>query len=132
MAGLPIANIPMDSNKYRADVTSNQNMFGYNKFTDLLQDLIASDCWAITIDDETIINSFAEQTVQEFILDSIKREALINNVHRSLLVKINRGNARVVGKIYMLGPHGYVFVFEYDPITKIYITYYLKTDEFVE
>jgi len=127
---LPIADIPMELEM--AGVISTQSAFAYDKFTKEIKDHLENDCWALTINNEVLFNGFAEQTFNEFMLDHMKRDALINNVHGALLVKINRENKPVIGRIYMCGRDGYVFVFEYKPDTKLYVTYYLKTAGYVE
>lgn len=94
----------------------------YEQFLDEFEDHLGADCWALTVNEEIIINSYHEhRPLREKLMDKIIRDAILGEPH-SLFVNINRShvNTRII--VYMFQRDPWFLVIDYDPAAKTYTT----------
>jgi hypothetical protein len=100
----------------------------YKELQEIISEHIEGDCWAVTINDEILYNSYEPKSPRDKILDSLVRNELTENIHRSLFVELIR--VRQDGKVvlYMFGTHATWFmVIYYSAIRELFTVEYYKT-----
>lgn len=81
----------------------------------LFEQLVGADCWAVVVDeDKVLFNSYREDFMHpaERIDESIRRDALIHNAHRSLFMFVYRANVSTTIDVYII--HTMKVRFTYD------------------
>jgi hypothetical protein len=79
-------------------------MSEYESLCDLISDLVAADCWAVTINDEILFNSYnRDMPIKKHIKEELIRDKIIKNPHTAILMHINRKQTNFIIKIYMFG-----------------------------
>ena len=98
--------------KINDDIKSTYNM---NDLYEMIKEYVGADCWAMTVNDEILWNSYNENsmTFKDLILESSIRSIVIDNPH-TLFCKIfhRRTPAKIV--IYMFGSDSWGIIINYD------------------
>jgi hypothetical protein len=141
MSSLPNCSIPMPEEEVlkhffpagtlRAFRTNNKEE--YPKLMELATEYIGADCWALTVNDEIIFNSYEtyqkEGTFNQDILNDIKHDAISDAPHRYLLCKINNSLVDIDVNIYMFGTDSYKLNIHYSAAEKTYTcTMYMSAE----
>lgn len=140
MSSLPNCSIPMPEAEFLkhfpADmlrVFHTNNKEEYPKLMETVTDFIGGDCWALTVNDETIFNSYEtyqkEGSFNENILSDIKHSAISEKPHHYLLCKVNNSLVDVDINIYMFGDDSYRLNIHYSAAEKTYTcTMYMSAE----
>ena len=93
----------------------------YELLKQVFTDYIGADCWALTVNDEIIFNSYdLAKPLREQLIESGIRSMLYMNPHSNLLSTINRKGQVAVIEIYMFESAPFKLVFNYDPTNQTY------------
>ena len=101
----------------------------YKEFQDEILNYVSGDCYAITLDDEILYNSYKEKSVREQLQDDMIRDKIIDDPHR-LFVKLFRKNvsARVI--VYLFGENPWFVAVYYKP--GFLTMEYYKSEKYME
>lgn len=112
---LPVCDILSKS----PSVTYNEN--NYQDLIKFVRDVVGADCWAVTVNEEQIFNSYVNtKTFKDHIIDDVYRDKIIENPHSSIFVHINRENKDNILDIYMFGTESYKYHIVYNAEKKEY------------
>jgi len=113
IASLPVVN--NRANEYTRYFHLN-NTEETSKLRFFIKMYVGSDCWAVTVNNKVVFESFSEKSVRDKILDDTVRDAIIDNPHASLLCDIIRQKKNATIRIYMFGSYGpYTLNIKYFP-----------------
>jgi len=84
---------------YTRDVDKNS----YNELEILIKKLVGDDCWAITVDNQIVFDSYNDnsKSIRSFIEDDVIRDKILESPHAYLLVHVNRRKTNSKIRIYM-------------------------------
>lgn len=106
----------------------------YHNLLTLIQEYVGADCWAFTINDEIIFNSYNNETktFKQILEENIIRDKIIENAH-SILCEVNSRNVDARIDIYMFPkPHSYRLMIRFIAEKQQYIVHRLNSQEFID
>jgi hypothetical protein len=127
---LPKTNVPFTDDdlidyECPTDASYSNALGNYDNLCELISEIVDGDCWAVTVGDEILFNSYDPNiSVKDNILNSIIRRAIIDNPHVTILCDINRKKLDTTIKIYMFGNDSWSLVIKYSQ--GVYNTSYFK------
>lgn len=98
----------------------------YEAFQNMIKKFVGADCWAMTVNDEVIFDSYLDnsKSIRSFIEEDVIRDKIFNNPHETLLVYLHRRNANARIRIYMFYSEPWTLNIEYVYLEKkFYISY---------
>jgi hypothetical protein len=117
---IPVANIPIKSLMSQEETKfCSGNSRSYEELLTCIKNYVGADCWAVTVNDEIVFNSYPREdkprSIKEEIENDMIRHAILKNPHSSVLVHIMRRRLPTTIKIHMFCINGYVLVINYLP-----------------
>jgi hypothetical protein len=119
MENLPICEIPMNDAQMLKYIYTTKKVYSKDDTIDeLIKGLVGSDCWAVSVNDkEVLFNNYTNYILnttqyesfsyKNWIQENIIREAIIENVHHSILVAFYRSKVDNHLDIYMFGDNSW-------------------------
>jgi hypothetical protein len=106
----------------------------YKDLENLIKDFIGSDCWAVTIDDDVIFNSYPsnKKKIRDSIMEEMIRDKMIENPHENFLVYIHRRRQNAKVRIYMFCGHPWTMNIDYKAEHKLFQVSFSQSKEFME
>ena len=102
----------------------------YNVFLFRIADIIAGECFAITVNNEVVFNKKSAVSPREKIIDSMVSSEIISNPH-ILFAPILERKLNTVIHLYMAPVVPWFVIIFYDPSTEeLRVTFY-KSNEYV-
>jgi hypothetical protein len=98
----------------------------YESLQNMIKSLINADCWAMTVNNEVIFDSFLDnsKSIRLFIEEDIIRDKIVEDPHGSLLVYLHRRKTNARIRIYMLYTNSWTMNIDYVySEKKFYISY---------
>lgn len=98
----------------------------YEAFQNMIKEFIGSDCWAMTVNDEVIFDSYLDnsKSIRSFIEEDVIRDKILDNPHQNLLVYLHRRKSNAHIRIYMFYSEPWTLNIEYVYLEKkFYISY---------
>jgi len=114
--------------------TSDIDKQSYQQFQKIIQDFVGADCWALTVDDNIVFNSFPENEndIRTEITDDLIRDKIIENPHGSLLVHLIRRNRNARIRIYMFCSYSWTMNIDYKASHKVFQISFSQSQELKE
>lgn len=106
----------------------------YSKLLTLIQEYVGADCWAFTINNEILFNSYNNETktFKQVLEEKIIRDKIIESAH-SILCEVNRRNVDTRIDIYMFSkPESYNLMIRYVADEQKYIVHRLNSQEYID
>lgn len=103
-----------------------QDKNSYESFQNMMKSFIGSDCWAVTVNDEVIFDSYLDnsKSIRSFIEEDLIRDKILEDPHGSLLVYLHRRRTNARIRIYMFYQDSWTMNIDYVFLEgKCYITY---------
>lgn len=119
MEHLPICDIPMDDAQMLKYIYTTKKVYSKDDtIVELIKELVGADCWAVSVNDkEVLFNNYTNDILntqqyesfsyRNWIQENIIREAIIDNVHCSILVAFYRSKVDNHVDIYMFGDNSW-------------------------
>jgi hypothetical protein len=95
---------------------SSDDMALYTNFCEFIEDVLSSDTWAMTVNDDILFNYYnlEEKSYVQNVLDDVIRDKLIDNIHSSLFVQLFRKHVDAEIKIYMFDTKSWAYIIQYN------------------
>ena len=95
---------------------------GYLKLNDLISEFVGSDCCAVSVNGEVLINSYNDhlKSYKERILDDVVRDQIIEDPHCSILSHFIRLAKDANMRIYMFRDHPWTMNINYRASCKVF------------
>lgn len=119
MENLPICEIPMNDAQYLKFLGTDKKVYSKDDdIGELIKGLVGSDCWAVSVNDkEVLFNNYTNYILnttqyesfsyKNWIQGDIIQDAIIDNVHYSILVIFYRSKVDNHLDIYMFGDNSW-------------------------
>lgn len=98
----------------------------YIEFQNMIKSFLGADCWAMTVDNELIFNSYLDNSkaIRSFIEEDLIRDKILKNPHENLLVYLHRRKKNAQIRIYMFYEDSWTINIDYIySEKKFYISY---------
>lgn len=103
----------------------------YKELKENISEHIEGDCWAVTVNDEILYNSYEPKSPRDKILDSLVRNEITENIHGSLFVELIRSKQDGKIVLYMFGINATWFmVIYYSAVRELFTVEYYKTPRY--
>lgn len=108
------------------------NTQSYQELQNMIKDYVGADCWAITVNDEIVFNSYLDNSkhIRRFIEEDVIRDKILEDPHGNLLVYIHRRKANARIRIYMLNIYSWTINIDYVFNEKKFLISYSQSEEF--
>jgi hypothetical protein len=144
MSTLPQVHLPYDDPfdlKTLLYYSSNVDRNSYNELIKLIEECVGADCWALTVDDQIVFNSYPEvherdhpRSIRQEILEKMIRDSIDSDVHGNLLVHLFRRDKNCANplatrriRIYMFREDAWTMNIDYKPIHKVFQVSFSKS-----
>jgi len=127
---LPIVDLPFEhddmSNEYEMDFNTflyyapNLDSESYEQLEKLIQTFVGADCWAVTVNNQVLFNSYYKKNIRNYILDDMVRDRIIENPHANLLVYLFRRKVDTRIRLYMFGGHTWTVNIDFKAKQKVF------------
>ena len=120
---LPEVNIPYE---YDLDTylyyTRDIDMESYLKLTKLVSEFVGSDCWAVSVNDEVLFDSYNDhlKSYTKRILEDVVRNQVIEDPHHSIFVHFIRCAKDADMRIYMFRDRPWTMNINYRANCKVF------------
>jgi len=115
---LPVCTIASDGSDYDLELKKSYHIpSDMEALYSVISDLVGADCWALTVGDETLFNSYDDNGLKNSLADDLIRSAIIARPHK-LMCRVYRSNVDQVINIYMFGSNSWRVQLTYDSQSK--------------
>jgi hypothetical protein len=98
----------------------------YIEFQNMIKSFLEADCWAMTVNNEVIFNSYLDNSklIRSFIEETLIRDKILKDPHSNLLVYLYRQKINAQIRIYMFYKNSWTINIDYNYLeNKFYISY---------